>query len=72
MTEKYITLFQNPEAWSDYKRTCLPTLKPAVGRTVIPGRFLYAQTEVQTNPQPATNNDDIVDRRNANDPKSCQ
>jgi hypothetical protein len=72
MTEKYITLFQNPEAWSDYKRTCLPTLKPAVGRTVVPGRFLYAQTEVQTNPQPSTNNDDIFDRRNANDPKSCQ
>jgi hypothetical protein len=72
MTEKYIALFQNPEAWSDYKRTCLPSLKPAVGRTVIPGRFLYGQTEVQTNPQPATDNDDILDRRNANDPKSCQ
>jgi hypothetical protein len=72
MTEKYIALFQNPEVWNDYKRTCLPTLRPAVGRRSIPGRFLYGQTEVQTNPQPQTAGDDIVDRRNANDVKSCQ
>jgi hypothetical protein len=72
MTEKYILLFQNPEVWNDYKRTCLPTLRPAVGRRVIPGRFLYGQTEVQTNPQPQTEGDDIVDRRNANDTKACQ
>ena len=24
MTEKYIVMYQNPEAWNDYKRTCLP------------------------------------------------
>jgi hypothetical protein len=72
MTEKYIALFQNPEVWNDYKRTCLPALEPVVGHTVIPGRFLYGQTEVQTNPQPQTASDDIFARRNANDPKSCQ
>jgi len=72
MAEKYIALFQNPEVWNDYKRTCLPALKPVVGRTVIPGRFLYGQTEAQTNPQPQTSSDDIFARRNANDPKSCQ
>lgn len=72
MTEKYIALFQNPEAWNDYKRTCLPTLTPAVGKAVIPGRFLYGQTQVQTDPQPATENDNITTRRNANDPAACQ
>ena len=31
MTEKYIRLFQSPESWSDYRRTCLPALVPAPG-----------------------------------------
>lgn len=72
MTEKYIALFQNPEVWNDYKRTCLPALTPAVGKAVIPGRFLYGQTLVQTDPQPATDNDNITTRRNANDTNGCQ
>ena len=72
MTEKYIALFQNPEVWNDYKRTCLPALSPAVGHTVIPGRFLYGQTQVQTDPQPANQNDNITTRRNANDTNACQ
>jgi hypothetical protein len=72
MTEKYIALFQNPEIWNDYKRTCLPALSPVVGKAVIPGRFLYGQTQVQTDPQPATENDNITTRRNANDPNACQ
>ena len=69
MTEKYITLFQNVEAWNDYKRTCVPSLTPANGASVVPGRLLYGVTERQTNPnvpepsaQPA---------RNANDPNPC-
>lgn len=62
MTEKYIALFQNPEVWNDWKRTCLPALTPAPGNTVIPARLLYAQSERNTNPniplpseQPARN-----------------
>jgi len=39
MTEKYIALFQNIEAFNDYKRTCIPALKPALGRSVVPGRI---------------------------------
>ncbi|HEY9449402.1 MAG TPA: SusD/RagB family nutrient-binding outer membrane lipoprotein, partial [Gemmatimonadaceae bacterium] len=69
MTEKYITLFQNLEAWNDYKRTCVPALVPVNGASVIPGRLPYGITERQTNPnvpepsaQPA---------RNANDPTPC-
>jgi hypothetical protein len=57
MEEKYVTLYLNPEVWSDFKRTCLPSLAPApaAGQTVpqsvpIPGRLPYGQTEVNANP----------------------
>jgi hypothetical protein len=69
MTEKYITLFQNVEAWNDYKRTCIPALVPANGASVIPGRLPYGVTERQTNsnvPDPSQQ-----PARNANDPNSC-
>jgi hypothetical protein len=71
MTEKYILMFQNIEAWNDYKRTCIPALTPIGGGVngVIPGRLLYPLSERQTNSniplpgqQPA---------RNANDPNPC-
>lgn len=50
MTEKYIALFQNVEAWNDYKRTCLPALDPSGSETQIPGRLFYGQTELNANP----------------------
>lgn len=69
MEEKYIALFQNPEVWNDYKRTCLPDLTPAAGAAAVPGRFLYGSEERNVNPnipppaeQPA---------RNDNDPNPC-
>jgi hypothetical protein len=68
MIEKYIALFQNPEAWNDFKRTCIPRLTPAAGNAVI-GRLLYGDDERNANPnipapaqQPA---------RNDNDPAAC-
>lgn len=73
MTEKYIALFQNPEVWNDYKRTCLPVLKPASGKTRIPGRLFYGATEEQTNPNtPPSGNQNLFSVRNANDPTGCQ
>jgi hypothetical protein len=69
MTEKYITLFQNVEAWNDYKRTCIPALVPVNGASVIPGRLPYGITERQTNsnvPDPSAQ-----PARNANDPDAC-
>jgi starch-binding outer membrane protein, SusD/RagB family len=73
MTEKYILLFQNPEAWNDYKRTCLPVLKPARGKTRIPGRLFYGATEEQTNPNTKPSGDqNLFSFRNANDPNGCQ
>lgn len=66
MREKYITLFQNVEAWNDYKRTCLPALVPANGAVALPGRMLYTNSERQTNPKvPA---DPAL---NWNDPHGC-
>jgi hypothetical protein len=73
MTEKYITLFQNPEVWNDYKRTCLPALKPARGRSRIPGRIYYGITEEQTNSNtPTSAAQNLFTVRNANDPNGCQ
>jgi len=70
MTEKYIALFQSPEVWNDWKRTCLPALTPAQGTTGgIPERLLYAQAERNTNPNIPLPSDQPV--RNWNDPTGC-
>lgn len=71
MTEKYILMFQNIEAWNDYKRTCIPDLKttnPAAS-AVIPGRLVYPLNERQTNTNiPALGQQPA---RNWNDPNPC-
>ena len=73
ITEKYIALFQNPETWNDYKRTCLPALTPARTKSRIPGRIFYGSTEEQTNPNtPAAGAQNLFSVRNANDPNGCQ
>jgi hypothetical protein len=74
MEEKYIALYQNVEVWSDWKRTCIPTLLPAnTSFTSVPGRLLYGQTEKQTNgAQPQVINEGTLQTfRNANDPNPC-
>jgi hypothetical protein len=73
MEEKYISMFQNIEVWNDWKRTCLPQLTPARGRTAIPGRLYYGETEEQTNPDntPPTSAQNLFTVRNANDPNGC-
>jgi hypothetical protein len=73
MTEKYISMFQNLEVWNDWKRTCLPALTPALGRTAIPGRVYYGQTEEQTNPDntPPSADQNLFTVRNPNDPTGC-
>jgi hypothetical protein len=73
MEEKYISLFQNLEVWNDWKRTCLPQLTPAFGKTAIPGRVYYGQTEEQTNPDntPRSADQNLFTVRNPNDPTGC-
>lgn len=46
--QEYIALYLNPEAWTLWRRTNSPNLKPVVG-TKIPRRFLYPQTEISYN-----------------------
>lgn len=72
MEEKYIALFQNIEVWNDWKRTCTPALTPALGKTVIPGRLYYGQTEEQTNSNtPPSSAQNLFTVRNPNDPAGC-
>lgn len=69
LTEKYIDMFQNIEAWNDYKRTCFPNLTPTVSGLIIPARFFYDTSERQTDtniPDPAAQ-----PTRNANDPANA-
>ncbi len=68
MTEKYIVQFQNIDAWSDYKRTCIPALQPAAGSDV-PGRLPYPLAERLANPNiPLPSN---APARNWDDPQPC-
>jgi starch-binding outer membrane protein, SusD/RagB family len=70
--EKYISMFQTIEPWNDWKRTCFPRLTPALGRTAIPGRVYYGQTEEQTNPNtPRSADQNLFTVRNRNDPNGC-
>jgi SusD/RagB-like outer membrane lipoprotein len=72
MEEKYISLFQNIEVWSDWRRTCLPALRPAAGRPAVPGRLPYAQSEEQTNHHtPPSSEQNLFTVRNPNDPNGC-
>lgn len=67
MTEKYIRLFQSPETWSDYRRTCLPALTPAAGSSFIPARLVYPLSERNAN----TSIPDGGPLQNWNDPNPC-
>jgi len=73
MEEKYVALFQNVEAWSDYRRTCFPVLDPAGSAAQIPGRVYYGQAEENANPNTPTvaAQDAANGGRNPNDPTAC-
>ncbi|SEB78286.1 Starch-binding associating with outer membrane [Tenacibaculum sp. MAR_2009_124] len=48
ITQKWLALYTDPEAYSDWRRTGFPALTPNNG-VAIPTRFLYPQTENQLN-----------------------
>jgi hypothetical protein len=50
MIEKYIAMFQNIDVWSDFKRTCIPLVKPFGSAAEVPGRLPYSVTERTANP----------------------
>jgi hypothetical protein len=78
MEEKYIDLFVNPEAWNDFKRTCLPYLAPAPGRPddTVPGtqfvrRVPYGLNEFNTNPNTPKASDVTQFTPTFDDPNAC-
>lgn len=77
MSEKYIAMYQNPDVWSDYKRTCIPTLVPNGGATEVIGRLPYGSAERTANaniPLPSAfpgNTTGSSPVRNWNDPNPC-
>jgi starch-binding outer membrane protein, SusD/RagB family len=79
MIEKYIVMFQNIEAWNDFKRTCIPALVPPGNPQLaeVPGRVPYGLAERQNNPNvplpsvfpEGTTGSSAL--RNWNDPNPC-
>lgn len=67
MTEKYIALFQNPESWNDWKRTCIPNLTGYNGEK-IPRRLYYSVDERNANPNIPAPGTGANGARNWNDP----
>lgn len=45
MTQKYIAMFTQAEAWTDWRRTDIPNLTPVSGSQGIPRRFVTPQGE---------------------------
>ena len=68
LQEKYIVLFQNIEAYNDYKRTCYPNIAPASAafNGNVPARLFYSSDERNANPNIPSPS--AQPRRNANDP----
>jgi len=77
MLEKYIAQFQNIDSWSDYKRTCIPLVKPYLLTPEVPGRLPYGSAERTNNPNlplPSaypTGTTGVSAVRNWNDPTAC-
>ena len=77
MLEKYIAMFQNIDSWNDYKRTCIPLVKPYLTNPEVPGRIPYGSAERTNNPNiplpsayPAGTTG-VSFLRNWNDPTAC-
>lgn len=61
MTQKYIALFTNIQAYTDWRRTNFPSLTPSGTNTQIPRRMPTPQSERIVNPN-ARVNINIYDR----------
>jgi hypothetical protein len=75
--EKYIAQFQNIDVWNDFKRTCIPLVKPYQANAEVPGRLPYGSAERTANPNlplpseyPAKTTG-AAQLRNWNDPTAC-
>ncbi len=76
MTEKYVALFQNLEAYNDYRRTCFPAITPFATtefNNLVPGRLFYGIAEANANPNIPSPSTQLATNgfRNSNDPAAC-
>ena len=76
MMEKYVVMFQNIEALSDYRRTCIPNLVPVapnvLGLPAVPGELFYQQTERNANSNvPAESQEVLSGVRTQSDVHPC-
>jgi hypothetical protein len=77
MYEKYIAMYQNIDVWSDFRRSCLPLIKPYSTQEEVLGRLPYGSAERNANPNvplPAAYPDKTTGPsqvRNWNDPNAC-
>ena len=64
MMEKYVVMFQNIEALSDYRRTCIPALTPVspnvLSLPAVPGELFYPQTERNANGNIPTESQEVT------------
>jgi len=62
MTQKYIGLFVQPEAFSDWRRTGIPSLTPVAG-SEVPRRWYYPENEYLFNSNAPARDDQILFQR---------
>ncbi|MBL4605033.1 MAG: SusD/RagB family nutrient-binding outer membrane lipoprotein, partial [Flavobacteriaceae bacterium] len=60
--QKYIGLFVQPEAFSDWRRTGIPSLVPVTG-AAVPRRWLYPENEYLFNSSAPPRNDNLLFER---------
>lgn len=62
MTQKYIGLFVQPEAFSDWRRTGIPNLTPVAG-SEVPRRWFYPENEYLFNSSAPERDDQLLFKR---------
>ncbi len=62
MIQKYIGLFVQPEAFSDWRRTGIPSLTPVVG-SEVPRRWFYPENEYLFNSSTPARDDQLLFKR---------
>lgn len=62
MTQKYIGLFVQPEAFSDWRRTGIPNLTPVAG-SEVPRRWFYPENEYLFNSSSPERDDQLLFKR---------
>jgi hypothetical protein len=65
MTQKYIAMFVQPEAFSDWRRTAIPNISPPsnANSDVVARRWFYPENEYLFNSNAPARDDDLIFNR---------